>query len=310
MSYDLHIHYPDTLPFRPESRVLALGLFDGMHLGHMEIMAKTIKLAKAAGLTPMVQTFTGLNKTSDGLLYTFRERCDLIASCGIKDVFVLSFDDVRDMAPELFFDDMLRIRAGAAAVVAGDDYTFGKGGAGNPEMLKRLGKESDIGVRIVPELDLDGRRISTTRMRECLSEGNVSEVARLCGGRPYYYSGRVIKGKQEGRKMGFPTANLPVDKFCVKRGVYASRITIGPNTFYGVTNIGRRPTIENDAPTDIVETNIFDFDEDIYGVMIKVELIEFIRPEKSFSGRDELIQNVEQNKTEALKFFRDSGIDI
>lgn len=310
MSYDLHIHYPDTLPFRPESRVLALGLFDGMHLGHMEIMAKTIKLAKAAGLTPMVQTFTGLNKTSDGLLYTFRERCDLIASCGIKDVFVLSFDDVRDMAPELFFDDMLRIRAGAAAVVAGDDYTFGKGGAGNPEMLKRLGKESDIGVRIVPELDLDGRRISTTRMRECLAEGNVSEVVRLCGGRPYYYSGRVIKGKQEGRKMGFPTANLPVDKFCVKRGVYASRITIGPNTFYGVTNIGRRPTIENDAPTDIVETNIFDFDEDIYGVMIKVELIEFIRPEKSFSGRDELIQNVEQNKTEALKFFRDSGIDI
>lgn len=310
MNYDLHIHYPDTLPFRPESRVLALGLFDGMHLGHMEIMAKTIKLAKAAGLTPMVQTFTGLNKTNDGLLYTFRERCDLIASCGIKDVFVLSFDDVRDMAPELFFDDMLRIRAGAAAVVAGDDYTFGKGGAGNPEMLKRLGKESDIGVRIVPELDLDGRRISTTRMRECLAEGNVSEVARLCGGRPYYYSGRVIKGKQEGRKMGFPTANLPVDKFCVKRGVYASRITIGPNTFYGVTNIGRRPTIENDAPTDIVETNIFDFDEDIYGVMIKVELIEFIRPEKSFSGRDELIQNVEQNKTEALKFFRDSGIDI
>lgn len=310
MSYDLHIHYPDTLPFRPESRVLALGLFDGMHLGHMEIMAKTIKLAKAAGLTPMVQTFTGLNKTSDGLLYTFRERCDLIASCGIKDVFVLSFNDVRDMAPELFFDDMLRIRAGAAAVVAGDDYTFGKGGAGNPEMLKRLGKESDIGVRIVPELDLDGRRISTTRMRECLAEGNVSEVARLCGGRPYFYSGRVIKGKQEGRKMGFPTANLLVDKFCVKRGVYASRITIGPNTFYGVTNIGRRPTIESDAPTDIVETNIFDFDEDIYGVMIKVELIEFIRPEKSFSGRDELIQNVEQNKAEALKFFRDSGIDI
>ncbi len=310
MSYDLHIHYPDTLPFRPESRVLALGLFDGMHLGHMKIMAKTIKLAKAAGLTPMVQTFTGLNKTSDGLLYTFRERCDLIASCGIKDVFVLSFDDVRDMAPELFFDDMLRIRAGAAAVVAGDDYTFGKGGAGNPEMLKRLGKESDIGVRIVPELDLDGRRISTTRMRECLAEGKVSEVARLCGGRPYFYSGRVIKGKQEGRKMGFPTANLLVDKFCVKRGVYASRITIGPNTFYGVTNIGRRPTIESDAPTDIVETNIFDFDEDIYGVMIKVELIEFIRPEKSFSGRDELIQNVEQNKAEALKFFRDSGIDI
>ncbi len=310
MSYDLHIHYPDTLPFRPESRVVALGLFDGMHLGHMEIMKRTIKLAKAAGLTPMVQTFTGLNKTDDGLLYTYRERCDLIASTGIHDVLVLSFEDVKDMAPELFFDDMLRIRAGAACVVAGDDYTFGAKGAGTPEFLKKLGKERDIGVKIVPELDLDGRRISTTRMRESLAEGDVAEVARLCGGRPYFYSGRVIKGKQEGRKMGFPTANLSVDKFCVRRGVYASRITIGHNTFYGVTNIGRRPTIENDAPTDVVETNIFDFDEDIYGVMIKVELLEFIRPEKSFSGREELIQNVEQNKAEAMKFFRDSGIEI
>lgn len=307
MNYDLRIHYPDTLPFRPESRVVALGLFDGMHLGHIEIMKKTIKLAKAAGLTPMVQTFTGLNKTQDGLLYTYRERCDLIASAGIHDVLVLSFEDVKDMAPELFFDDMLRIRAGAACVVCGDDYTFGAKGAGKPDLLKILGQERDIGVRIVPELDLDGKRISTTRMRESLSQGDVAGVARLCGGRPYYYSGRVVRGKQEGRKMGFPTANVVVDKFCVKRGVYASRITIGHNTFFGVTNIGRRPTIENDAPTDIVETYIFDFDEDIYGVMIKVELLEFIRPEKSFCSRDELIQNVEQNKADAMEFLKNSG---
>ena len=307
MNYDLRIHYPDTLPFRPESRVVALGLFDGMHLGHIEIMKKTIKLAKAAGLTPMVQTFTGLHKTEDGLLYTYRERCDLIASTGIQDVLVLSFNDVRDMAPELFFDDMLRIRAGAACVVCGDDYTFGAKGAGKPDLLKKLGKERDIGVRILPELDLDGKRISTTRMREALGRGDVAEVARLCGGRPYYYSGRVVRGKQEGRKMGFPTANVVVDKFCVKRGVYASRITIGHNTFFGVTNIGRRPTIDNDAPTDIVETYIFDFDEDIYGVMIKVELLEFIRPEKSFSGREELIQNVEQNKADAMKYLSESG---
>lgn len=305
---DINIYYPDTLPFRPDSRVVALGLFDGMHLGHMEIMKKTIKLARVVGLTPMVQTFTGLHKTSDGELYNFRERCDLIASLGIKDVLVLSFDEVKDTKAEMFFYDVIKLRAGAAGVVCGDDYTFGQGGEGTPATLKKLGQETDIGVTIVKELLLDGQRISTTRMRHVLSLGDVREAARLCGGRPYYYSGRVVRGKQQGRLMGFPTANLIVNKYCVRRGVYVSRITFGGKEFYGVTNIGKRPTLENNAPEDVVETHIFDFDEDIYGVLIKVELLDFIRPEVTFSGKDELINAVEENKNDARKILADLNL--
>lgn len=304
MNDNVNIYYPDTLPFRPDSRVVALGLFDGMHLGHMEIMKKTIKLARVVGLTPMVQTFTGLHKTSDGELYNFRERCDLIASCGINDILVLSFEEVRDMKAEMFFYDVIKLRAGAAGVVAGDDYTFGAGGEGTPATLRKLGKETDIGVTVVKEMLLDGQRISTTRMRHVLSQGDVTEAARLCGGRPYFYSGRVVHGKQQGRQMGFPTANLIVDKYCVRRGVYVSRISFGGKEFFGVTNIGKRPTLETDAPTDVVETHIFDFDEDIYGVVIKVELLEFIRPEIAFANKEELIRAVEENKAEAKKILK------
>ena len=149
-----------------------------------------------------------------------------------------------------------------------------------------------------------GEKISTTLLRKALSDGDADLARDLCG-RDYYYSGSVVQGKMLGRTMGFPTANIvvPEEKFVVRRGVYVSRIRLGQRVLYGVTNIGRRPTLE-DAVNDVVETYIFDFDEDIYGAKISVELMHFLRPEEHYSSKDELVAAVEQNKQQADEYIK------
>ena len=163
-----------------------------------------------------------------------------------------------------------------------------------------------MSLRIIPDRILEGtdRKISTSWLREALSEGDVELFSKMCGGRVYSYSGRVVHGKQTGRLMGFPTANLEIseEKFVVRRGVYCSRVILGNRVLYGVTNVGRRPTVE-DAVNDVAETFIFDFDEDIYGAVIRVELMKFLRPEQAFSGKEELARAVEENKAQARAFF-------
>jgi len=302
------IYVTDTLPFKPHGRVIALGLFDGLHMGHIDIIKKTVRLSAAHNLTPMVQTFTGLVKTPGGDLYTTEERCEIMSSLGASEILVLPFPDVKEMPGGKFFDDVLYMRAGAECLVCGDDYTFGKDGAGDIKLLKDLAKSKDVGVKVVPQVEDAGRRISSTWIKELLGQGDVKKVASLCDGRFYFYTGTVVKGKQMGREMGFPTANIRVNKFCARRGVYASKLTLGNRTLFGVTNIGRRPTLESNAQDDVAETFIFDFDEDIYGAKIKVELLDFLRPETIFKSKDELIAAVSENKANARQIVRDLGL--
>jgi len=297
----------DDLPFIPGGRVMALGMFDGIHQGHIDIIKAAVRLAENSGLLTCVQTFRNLDKNGGNrLLYTMEERLKMLEELGVDEMLVLNFPQVKDMSPEEYCQKILYARTGAAALFAGNDYRFGKDAKGDIAFLKDYSKKNQMSLRIIPDRILEGtdRKISTSWLREALSEGDVELASRMCGGRFYSYSGRVVHGKQAGRLMGFPTVNLevPEDKFVVRRGVYCSRITLGSRVLFGVTNVGRRPTVE-DAVNDVVETFIFDFDEDIYGAVIKVELMKFLRPEQTFSGREELEAEVEKNKAQAREFF-------
>ena len=297
----------NDLPLGTKGRVIALGMFDGLHQGHMDIIRKAVITAERDGLTSTVQTFKNLFKQDSKSLYTSEERLKLINQTGADELLVLDFDEVKDMEPEDYLRNVLLYRCIADTLIMGEDYRFGKGARGDVAMIKAFAKENDIRVIVVKDHLLEGtdRKISTTWLRDALAEGNVDLARDLCGGRNYFYSGRCVQGKQLGRTMGFPTANIivPEDKFVVNRGVYVSRIRLGSRTLYGVTNIGRRPTLE-DAVNDVVETFIFDFDEDIYGANLEVELLHFLRPESKMTSKEELINAVNLNKTQALDYIK------
>ena len=232
---------------------------------------------------------------------------NLVSQTGADELLVLDFDEVKDMEPEDYLKNVILYRCVADTLIMGEDYRFGKDARGDVAMIKEFAKANDIRVIVVKDHLLEGtdRKISTTWLRDALAEGDADLARDLCGGRNYIYSGRCVQGKQMGREMGFPTANIivPSDKFVVRRGVYVSRVRLGQRILYGVTNIGRRPTLE-DAVNDVVETYIFDFDEDIYGAKLEVELMHFLRPESKMTSKEELIDAVNHNKAQALEYIK------
>lgn len=297
----------DDLPLGTKGRVIALGLFDGLHRGHMDIIEKTVAIAERDGLTSTVQTLKNLIKTGSKSLYTSEERLNLIGKAGADEILVLDFDAVRNMEPEQYLTDILLNRAIADTLVMGEDYRFGRNARGDVAMIKEFARANDVRVIVVKDHLLEGTdsKISTTWLRKALEEGDVDLARQLCGGRDYSYSGYCVHGKQLGRTMGFPTANIniPEDKYVVRRGVYVARVHLGNRILYGVTNIGRRPTLE-DAVNDVAETYIFDFDEDIYGAMFSIDLMHFLRPETQYISKEDLINAVELNKRQAMEYVK------
>lgn len=297
----------NDLPLGTKGRVIALGLFDGLHMGHLDIIKKAVAIAERDGLTSTVQTFKHLNKYDNKTLYTAEERTKIIEETGADEILVLDFDELKDMEPELFLSNIISARCIADTIIVGEDYRFGRNARGNVTMIEEFCDTNEIRLIVVKDRMLEGteKKISTMWLRKTLAEGDVDLARELCGGRNYVYSGRVVQGKMLGRQMGFPTANIvvPEEKYVVRRGVYVSRVHLGPRVLCGVTNIGRRPTVE-DAVNDVVETYIFDFDEDIYGAQISVELMHFLRAETQYSSKDELIGAVNRNKEQALEYIK------
>lgn len=303
--------YLDTIPFEACGRAVALGLFDGIHDGHAPIIQKTVKAAKQSGLISTVMTFCGSIKGEKKYITTLEERLDILTSFGVDEMLVLDFDSIKDKEHRLFCEEILRNKLNARALFAGDDFRYGRAASGTSEDLKEFGNDNGIAVKIFKAKLYPGtdRRISSSWIREALADGDVELVTSLMGGRPFSYSGVVAHGKQLGRTLGFPTANLivPDEKVTVRRGVYASSVTLGRDTYTGVTNVGRRPTFD-DYDADTVETFIFDFDDDIYGARIKVELLSFLRPETKFADMDELASTVAGDKIKAKTYHAKSGI--
>ena len=181
----------DDLPLGTKGRVMALGLFDGVHMGHLDIIGKAVSVAERDGLTSTVQTFKNLYKSDDRYLYTPQERLKLIGDTGADELLVLDFDAVKDIEPEQYLTDIILNRCIADTLVMGEDYRFGRGGRGDVNMIREFASQNDIRVIVVKDRMLSGtgKKISTTWLREALAEGNADLARDLCGGRAYSYTG-------------------------------------------------------------------------------------------------------------------------
>jgi riboflavin kinase/FMN adenylyltransferase len=277
-----------ALPEPAPPRVVTIGVFDGLHLGHEAILERAAAEATAAAQSALVFTFEPTPKeffaptNPPPRLTRFRERFERLDALGIDELFCPSFGAVRDLDPERFIGELLVARLGARHVVVGDDFRFGAGRAGTVADLRAAGARHRFGVTEVAPVYWRGERVSSTAIRHALKMGNLA-TARGMLGRDYSMSGRVVRGLGLGRQLGFPTANVnlkrlqaPVD------GIFAARVSgLGGGLRDGVASVGTRPTIGGRHA--LLEVLIFDFDEDIYGKYITVQFVQRLREERHFA---------------------------
>lgn len=295
--------YHDLTPGAARAAV-ALGCFDGLHLGHQ----KVITAARGPGLTPSVLTFADplgeLGGKSGGQLATKRQKLRLFDSLGVEQVYSLRFSAIRNLSPEQFVDEVLVGVCHAEKICCGFNFTFGYRGAGTAETLKALCAPRGIDCEVVPAVELAGEPVSSTRIRALVEKGDIERANRLLG-RPFGFDFEVVRGRQLGRTLGTPTINqVFTPEFVLPRfGVYASLVRLNDGDYYGVTNVGVKPTVGADAP--LSETWIPEYHgEDLYGENIQVELIGFIRPEVKFSGVEELQENILRDGGTAERMMR------
>jgi riboflavin kinase/FMN adenylyltransferase len=284
-----------SLP-RPASarpRAVAIGVFDGLHIGHRAILERAQSAAAQLRGSSLVLTFEPTPKeffspaTAPPRLTRFRERFEQLNALGIDELFCAKFGAVRDLSPREFIDELLVAKLGARHVVVGDDFRFGADRLGTVEALRAHGRSQGIEVAEVPPVFFDGERVSSTAVRKALKAGDLA-TARGMLGRDYSISGRVVRGLGLGKRLGFPTANVnlkrleaPVD------GIFAARVTgLGEAPLDGVASVGTRPTIGGD--TALLEVLIFDFDREIYGQYITVHFLQRLREERHFADLEQL----------------------
>jgi riboflavin kinase/FMN adenylyltransferase len=292
----------------PDKTAIAIGKFDGIHLGHKELF-KCLKQAKEDGMKTAVFTFhpspaVYFSGREIRELTTDKEKRDLFEQMGIDYLVEYPFcKQTADVEPEDYVVEFLLGKMNGALIVAGEDVSFGKGGKGDKTLLEQLAKEYGFALKIIPKIKYENREISSTYVREEVMKGQMEKAAQLLG-EPYFVTGTVENGKKLGRKLGMPTANLypDADKLLPPNGVYFSKVTVRGNCYYGVTNIGSRPTLQDGAKVS-VETYLLDFAQEIYGATIKVELLHFRRPERKFEQVEQLQKEVLKNIEEAKLYF-------
>ena len=297
-----------------EPTAVTIGKFDGLHRGHQKLLREVMRY-REKGYKPAVFTFetapgTLIRGKLQTMITTNEEREENLREAGVEYLVEYPFNqEVAHMDPEQFVAEILVGKMGAKAIVSGPDCHFGYQRKGDAELLRKLAPKYGYEVSIV-EKAMDGdREISSTYIREELSLGNVAKANELLG-EPYAIHGIVVHGNHiGGPRLGFPTANIipPANKRLPKFGVYVSRVLAQGKYYKGVTNIGRKPTIHGDNPVG-VETFIFDFDGDIYGKMIEVQLLEFDRGEQKFASLEELKERIEKDKEFALKYFAENPL--
>jgi riboflavin kinase/FMN adenylyltransferase len=274
---------------------VTIGAFDGVHRGHQEVLAHLKREADARSLATAVITFEPLPgeflfpDRAPPRLMTFREKFTALADQGIDNLLCLRFNNrLRTMSPRAFVEDIFVKGLNARYIAFGDDFRFGKDRAGDLDFTQSLAQDFDYEVVPTSTFDMAGERVSSTRIRAKLLEADFSEAADLLG-KPFKLSGKVLKGKQLGRTIGSPTANIALKR--VKsplHGVYAVRVSGGGlSSAAGVANVGVRPTV-NDGTLANLEVHLFDFDGDLYGERLSVEFMTKLRDEKKFESLDAL----------------------
>jgi riboflavin kinase / FMN adenylyltransferase len=272
---------------------VALGNFDGVHRGHQALLGHAARQARAAGGPLVVLTFEPhprrffVPDTGPFRLTLPPAKTRLLAQFGVEAVLAQRFDTAFAALPaDAFVDDVLLSGLGARHVVCGYDFTFGARRGGNVEMLRELGAKRGFGVSVLDPVTHEGEIYSSTRIREALRAGWASEAAELLG-HPWEIEGVVEQGDRRGRTIGFPTANVALGEHLRPRfGVYAVRALLDDKWRDGVANLGRRPTVGK--LKENFESHLFDFTGDLYGRVLRVALIDFIRPEMKFAGLDQL----------------------
>jgi riboflavin kinase/FMN adenylyltransferase len=287
--------------------IVALGNFDGFHLGHQAVVGRAVSRARAEGKPVLVATFDPhparffKPDLPPFRLTTLDQRERLFAAAGADAMLVFRFDStLAEVSAPDFVTDYLVSRIGAAGVVTGEDFTFGKGRGGNVEVLKLLGQANRLSVDAVAPVGDGDAPVSSSRIRDALAAGDCETATHLLT-RPFAIEGLVEHGDKRGRELGYPTANIALGPYLRPRfGVYAVRGRLPDGRVLdGVANLGTRPMF--DPPTELLEPWFFDFDEDLYGQSVEVELVSFIRDEAAFDGLDALKAQIARDADEARR---------
>ena len=291
--------------------VVALGMFDGVHLGHRELISQTVRLGKETGAIPAVYTFQNhpmeVLKGQAKLLSTSAERESILRGLGIEDVWMDVFShELARLSPEAFIDRLLE-RWNLIGTVCGFNYTFGDRGMGTSNTLAECGRVHGFVTRVVPPVLYGGEAVSSTRVRTLLEQGDVPEANALLT-RPYCISGEVIENKGIGRRIGFPTANITYmqNRVLPAAGVYTTLGLADGVTYPAVTNIGTNPTVGGDKLT--VETYLIGFDGALYGHSLAVSFLQRLRGETRFESVDALKTQIAQDAASSLKICQDAQL--
>ena len=291
-------------------KVLSLGMFDGVHFGHISIINLLKSVAQENNLETAILTFWPhprkvFNPNDEiKLLNTLNEKLNLLENANLDVVFLKSFDEnFRNLTGEEFVRQILVEKLNVKHIIIGHDHVFGKNKSGNFELLQKLSKELDFVVQQLDAVKEGEFNISSTKIRNCLANGNIIGANKMLG---YHYSvsGKVIDGKKLGRTIGYPTANIEVDelKLLPKKGAYIVEVYVKNKFYKGMLSIGTNPTVNGDKLT--VEVYILDFNEDIYGEEITVKFRDFLHEEIKFESLEKLIERLDEDKklTENFEF--------
>jgi riboflavin kinase/FMN adenylyltransferase len=305
------IHGWTHLADRDRGAAVAMGTFDGVHRGHQKVIALATEAAKPIGAPVGVITFDphprAYFRPDEPAFRLMKpdQQARALESLGVDILYVLPWDpQLANMSDREFATQVLAHGLGARHVAVGFDNSFGKDRTGTPDTMRQYGQELGFGVSIAQEVtDAQGEKFSSTAVREALRDGHPEEAARILG-RPFAIEGPVVRGRQLGRKLGYPTANVALADYVIpKYGVYATRTRLPDGRkLPGVANIGVNPTVDG-VTTPLLEVWLFDFDEDIYDQVIETDLVAFLRPEAKFAGLDEMTVQVLKDAAQARRLL-------
>src|SRR3954453_4260033 len=288
----------------PKGAVVAMGNFDGVHLGHRAVITAALEMAKRHGRPAFAVTFEPHPRrffspnTPQFRLSDETAKLRLLAGTGLAGAVVMTFDKRRagTSAQDFIHHDLIE-RLGISGIAVGYDFHFGKGRVGSPSLLASEAPRLGVEVDVQPHVDIDERPVSSSAIRMALAEGEIAEATLMLDG-PWFVTGEVIHGEKRGRDLGYPTANIKLDNNCgLKHGIYAVRVGRGDRRFDGVASFGRRPTFDNGAP--LLEVFLFDFSDDLYGAVLDVAFIAFIREELKFNDVDALVRQMDDDSAQA-----------
>jgi riboflavin kinase/FMN adenylyltransferase len=305
------IHTANDLKPGPRKVCLAIGFFDGVHLGHQQIIRQTISDARKHGALALVITFDQHPNTIVAparvplLIYSLPQKLRTIESLHPESTLLIHFDKAfSQKTGEAFVRELAGAWSGIQSICVGANFTFGYKRGGNVDLLKKLGAELKFSVHGMAAVSLDGRTVSSTRIREAIRAGDLDAASQMLG-RAYSISGRVLEGDKLGRKLGFPTANLDAAGLALPPGgVYAIHAIVRGETHRAVLNIGTRPTLGDANPPLRVEAHLLDFSGELYGEEMEIVFAEKLRDEQKFPSIDELKAQIARDIERAKNIFQ------